>query len=479
MRELETALAEMRSAWMAGRSALGHCPASWRDAVAGAEPEGALAALAGQAIAVLFRPAPAAALVPKPLLPRPALPILADPDRRGRLRRALAAQTSNPATERQLITLVASRGLAPHPADWLPAAGDDWVPDAYAPWLDWVRNEFATVETGAITLDSYGDWPFAARRAALAKLRLRDPAAARMIIAAKLASEPAERRLQLVELLGPALTEADAELLESLDKDRSERVQALARVLLGRLGRIDATESRQARARELAAMLKLTMIGLLRRRRRLDIDPLKTPAQRLRRHELFGQVGFADLAAALGVAPAQLLETAPHGMPDEVAAFARMVAATAAEAACATLADLLIDDASMPITVLAPLAARLSLGERRARLAVLLKRDGGALDAVLAFLGPALGEVPFALIRTSGSFAALKDEVEAALRGAEAQQVPANAALEIQLNRLALLVDAAAAAALIEQLTKWGLSPADPKLDLLQLNAALLPEISP
>jgi Family of unknown function (DUF5691) len=478
MHELEAVLADMRSAWMAGRSAAAHCPESWREAVAGGEPEGALAALAGQAIAALFRPAPPAPLTPKPLLPRPALPLLTGQDRRGRLRRALAAQKGNAAMERQLITLVAARGLAPHPADWLPAAGDDWVPDAYASWLDWVRNEFGTVETGAITLDAYEDWPFAARRAALAKLRARDPAAARAIIAAKLAAEPAERRLQLVEILGNALTEADAELLESLDKDRSERVQVLARSLLARLGRTNAADRSRELAKELAAMLTLATTGLLRRRRRLEIVPLKTPAQRLRRHELFGQVGFADLAAALGVAPAQLLEMAPQGTPDEVADFVRLVAATGAEAACVTLADLLIDDASIPITVLAPLASRLPLGERRARLAPLFKRDGGALDAVLAFLGPALGEVPFALVRTSGSFAALKDEVEAVLRGAEAQQGQANAALEIQLGRLALLVDAAAAAALIEQLTKWGLSPADPKLDLLQLNA-LVPEISP
>jgi hypothetical protein len=251
MRELEAALAEMRSAWMAGRSALGHCPPSWGEAVAGTESEGALVALAGQAIAALFRPAPPAPLTPKPPLPRPALPILTGQDRRSRFRRAFAAQKSNPALERQLITLVAARGAAPHPADWLPAAGDDWVPEAYAPWLDWVRNEFATVETGAITVDTYEDWPFAARRAALAKLRAGDPAAARMVIAVKLGAEPAERRLLLLEILGGALTEADAALLESLDQDRSERVQALARCLLARLGRSVATDRGRDRPRSL------------------------------------------------------------------------------------------------------------------------------------------------------------------------------------------------------------------------------------
>ena len=38
--ELEASLARVRSAWMAGRSALEHCPAEWRGAVEGQQNHG-------------------------------------------------------------------------------------------------------------------------------------------------------------------------------------------------------------------------------------------------------------------------------------------------------------------------------------------------------------------------------------------------------------------------------------------------------
>ena len=87
MPELALSLAQLRGAWMAGRSALEHCPAEWRDAIglgraestgagADSDAECALAALAGHATMVLFRPAPAAPLAPRPLLPVLALPTI-------------------------------------------------------------------------------------------------------------------------------------------------------------------------------------------------------------------------------------------------------------------------------------------------------------------------------------------------------------------------------------------------------------------
>ena len=39
MHELEASLARIRSAWMAGRSALEYCPDEWREAVAGQRGE--------------------------------------------------------------------------------------------------------------------------------------------------------------------------------------------------------------------------------------------------------------------------------------------------------------------------------------------------------------------------------------------------------------------------------------------------------
>ena len=86
-----------------------------------------------------------------------------------------------------------------HPADWMPTPRDDWAPDLYAPWLDWISGEAKSEPKSDLTAETYDQWSWAERRVELAALRKREPAAARAIIAAKAASEPAERRLKLIE----------------------------------------------------------------------------------------------------------------------------------------------------------------------------------------------------------------------------------------------------------------------------------------
>jgi hypothetical protein len=475
MHDLESSLTQMRGAWMAARSALEHCPAEWRGAIDGADAECTLAALTGHATAVLFRPAPSTPLAPRPLLPPLALPTLPDAVR-PHLRRAMAAQKGGPSLEQPLIDLVTARGYAVHPADWMPSPRDDWAPDLYAPWLDWVRAESTPVPEAAFGLDTYDQWPWAERRVALAALRASDPAAARAIIAAKASSEPAERRLKLVEILETKLSQDDAEFLESLASDRSDRVQALARACLARLGRQGDTA---ALAAELAEMLEIGKIGLLRRRTQLVIKTPKSAAQGARRRVLFTQVGLADLARALGVSEAQLLESVPTGAADDIALFVQMVAATGTDDARRMLLGRILADADFPLVHARPLGPRLSSEERHALLARILERDADGFETSMALIGRNLGEAPLPAVLASPSYATLMDTLETAVRGEDAKRPYAARTLEIMLNRVALLVDAAAAADLIAWLAPSDLSPADPKLDVLHLNAALLPETKP
>jgi hypothetical protein len=475
MHDLEPFLTRARSAWMAGRSALEYCPAEWRGAVEGADAECVLAALTGHATAVLFRPAPATPLDPRPLLPRLALPTLPEHVRL-RLRRVMAAQKAGASFERALIDLVAARGFAVHPADWMPSPRDDWAPDVYAPWLDWVRAETTPTPESAFGLETYDRWPWAERRVALAALRERDPAAARAIVAAKAPAEPAERRLKLVEILEANLSQEDCEFLDSLAGDRSDRVQALARAFLARLGRQADTG---ALAAELAEMLEIGKVGLLRRRTQLVIKTLKAAAQSARRRDLFTQVNLADLAGALGVSEPQFLETVPTGVAEDIAAFVQMVAATGSDTARRMLLDRMLAEADFPLVHGRPLGPRLSTEERRALLPRIMERDTDMFETTLALMGRTLGEAPLSALFASPGYAALMDTVEAAVRGDEAKRLHAAKTLEATLNRIALLIDAAAAAELMTWLTASDLSPADPKLDMLHLNAALVPETTP
>ncbi|HEY3146584.1 MAG TPA: DUF5691 domain-containing protein [Dongiaceae bacterium] len=473
MADLESSLTRIRSAWMAGRSALEHCPPEWRDVVAGEDGECALAALASHATSVLFRPAPAAPIEPRPLLPTLALPTVPDAAR-SRLNRVLAAQKSGAALERPLVDLVTARGFAMHPGDWMPSARDDWAPDLYAPWLDWVRAEGKAAPASGLTAETYDQLSWAERRVELAALRERDPDAARAIIAAKAASEPAERRVKLIEILESKLSESDAEFLESLASDRSDRVRALAGAYLARLGR--GTDG-DAPAKELAEMLEIGKVGLLHRRTQLTTRALKTQPQNARRLELFRLVSFASLARALGLSEQHLLETAPTGVADAIAAFVQMVAATGSDEACRLLFDRILDDAEFPFRDARTLAPRLSADERRALLPRIMKRDGDMFETTLAMMGRTLGEAPLSALSPSSGHTALKNILDAALTGEEAQRQNSARMLEMALGRIALLIDPAAATDLIKRLTGWGLSPADPKLDLLHLNAALIPEM--
>ncbi|WP_158808068.1 DUF5691 domain-containing protein [Beijerinckia sp. L45] len=473
MHELEAALAQIRAAWIAGRPALDHCPADWRGIVTGKHPEVALASLAGHATSVLFRTAPSTSLKPRPLLPALALPVMAEV-LRPRFRRILIAQKDGFSVERPLIDLIAARGYCMHPADWMPSPRDDWAPDLYAPWLDWVRAE-TKVEPActALSIDTYERWSWAERRAALAHLRNADPAAALTIIAAKAASEPAERRLRLLEILDIKLAETDAAFLEKLATDRSERVQAIARTYLARLGRPLHTDDL---ATELGGMVEWGRVGLIHRRTRLVIKPLKTPVQSARRHELFRLVSLGDLARALGVSETRLVEAPPDGAADGIDAFVQMVATTGSDAAWRALLDGILANASCPIGCLRALAPRLSAAERRAILAKIIARDDEGLGTTLAVAGRQLGLVPLSVLQAAPAYASLRSLLESAGNGADTRRPPDNARLAAALNRIGLLLDAPGAAEMAARVASWGLSPADPKFDLLHLNAALATE---
>lgn len=474
MHELEASLARVRSAWMAGRSALEHCPAEWRDAIEGQRGEAALASLTGHATSVLFRYQPSTPLEPRPLLPALALPVMAE-GLRPRFRRILSAK-NGPSIERPLIDLIAARRYGVHPADWLPAPGDDWVPDIYAPWLDWVRAETGTKgEHAGLTVETYERWSWAERRVALAQLRATDPAAALVIIATKAPTEPAERRVRLLEILGTKLSEADAGFLESLAKDRSERVQAMARAYLARLGR---TNDSADLATELAGMVALGKVGLINRRTRLVIKSLNINLQKARRQELFSLVSSAALARALGTSELQLVEAPPDGPPDGLDAFLRMMAATGSDAAVRALLNGMLADDSTPVSHLRALAPRLSAAERRPLLPQIMARDANGLETTLDIAGRDLGPMPIAPLLASPTYTALSQLLDQ-LNVEDPQRTSRNAALGTVLNRIALLLDAPGAADLTARLGFRGLSPADPKLDLLHLNAALTTETTP
>lgn len=454
---------------MSGRGAADYAPAAWRDAVGqGVGSEAALVALAGQALQVLFRPAA------PPLTPRALLPTLSSPTppeaTRARIRRILATRRTEEGGAAPLVRFLAARGYVMHPADWLPRATDDWTPAVYAPWVAWAASE-AKASLSSLTADNWDDWPWAERRVALIALRRAEPAAARALIAAKAGGEAAERRLKVLEILEERLSSDDASVLGGFAGDRSERVQALIRRLLARLGQGEGDVSS---AQELAAMMELGRVGLIKRRNQLKLRPLKTQAQESRRINLLGQVTLADLARALAVDEKALLESMPVGEPWVLNSFMTMVEETASPAAWRALFDLALQEADAPVEMVALLARRASPEERRVALPIVLAREGvSSFRSSLAVAGDLLGETGRGALASSPGYKELLALVAASL--SEDNRIAAQP-LSVGLANLGLLLDRIAAQAVIDACVAAGLSAADPRLDPLHLNIALEPE---
>ncbi len=461
--ELEAALGALRGAWMAGRPAAEVAPAAWCEvAGAGTKGELALAAIAGQALEVAFRLRPASPPEERPPLPRLGLPVLSDGARE--VARRLMDSLRTEADKARLIGLLLARGRVMHPADWMPAAGDEWLPDVYGSWLDWLRGAVAS-SAPSLTEATWHEWPWRACRAELRRLRRADPAAARALIAARAPSEPAEHRVQILELLADALTEEDASLLAAFANDRSPRAKEIASSLLARLG-TGSDEATRAAEQELAGFFTLRRVLLMQR---LEVNPLTGTAARARRAALAEEVGFPGLAAALGLTEQRLLALMPAKEDEAGVLLQVMAAGTGSAALLPALRDRALAGA-LHDTALALLAPRLGRDDRLSLTADRIRRDADPLFHLpLRLADDDPGALALKQIQGAGLGALLSAVSAPTDEQPQARQVRERL-LAAGLFALGMLADAAAAAALLERAVAAGLSIAAPRLDALRVN---------
>jgi len=426
------------------------------------EAELRLLALSGQFLGMAVIAEPPADLRALPDLPALALPTLPDAAR-SLARRVLAAGDAR--HKRSLAQFAAGRGWTLHPADWMPSASEEDAPDVYAPWRDWIEaTANGSGPRGAsdgLTAANWEDfWP-AARNAALANLRRRDPGAARVLLETRLPDEGADTRLRLLGQLTQGLSEADAPFLETLAAgDRAPKVKALAASLLARLGRGSAVGEE---ATELAGFFTLGTKGLLRRSRTVAANVLKTHAQRIRRQTLFAGADYTGFAAALGMSGEELAAIWVWG--DDVQAdieLAGMAQRSASDAIVADLSTALAEHSLPNLGALLALVSRIG-PTQRASIAQRVLRDKGSYQDALAIAGG------------GGRVEGVTDvPAEAALLRAlnSADVRPGDHAAELQA--LGMLASRAGAQKALERLVRGaGLLQADPRLDMLRLNAAL------
>jgi len=441
--------------WTVGGSAVGDAPVAWKNALSDDDAELRLLALSGQFLGGIVIPAPSGALRTLPDLP--VLAMTPVPDGLRALARRCLKTLQGAGDNVALMHLLAARGMIMHPADWMPGRTTDDLPAVYAPLQDWVAGSQGKIDADAALSEvNWHDFAPAARCIAFAALRRADPEAARALLTAKAGGEGAEVRLRLIAMLSTGLSAADIPYLESLASDRAPKIKACAAGMLARLGYGggDVTE-----ARELAAFFKVETKGLLRRTRVVTPISTKTPAQRARRHELFHRVDYAAFATQLDTA--ELVSSWPFGDDPHVdAAFLAMVVQSASDAVIAEILARVTSGSNVDLAAAQNLRERLN-ADQRTDVANLILRSNRA-SFVLAQSFVEAGAELDGLIESRAGAALL-----AAFAG--------GADITSEAQAIGLIASQTAAESAIDRLTRAGLNAADPRLDLLRLNASLTP----
>ncbi|MDR2113075.1 MAG: DUF5691 domain-containing protein [Candidatus Accumulibacter sp.] len=468
--------AALRDCWITGGSAAALAPEDWRALTAGTdaeERERRLVALAGQAWDVAFRPALPREAARRKDLPRLALPTVPE-QWRSLFRYALEQASGVNVNVNGVLRLVERRGFCAHPLDWMPTASTEDAPDLYAPWQDWVQSldgedgKDGKDEASELDEESWDSFYPAQRRRLLKAMRGREADRACQLIAARAAEEPAEKRLALIETLAVGLSENDAPYLQSLvASDRSGKVKALAARFLARL-RHRSEGAPQEELAELADFFELGRAGIFKRHASVSAKAVKSQAQANRRMELFECFSFADLAGALGVSEAEVIDGWQFGDRDKLAptaddGLARMVAASAADEFVARLAERLFA-VKEAIPLLLRLLPRLDrAGQRRVMLGILAGRRLWPLTRIEH--GDLAGPDD---ILSSQAYQAVKSEFREARENGGAPHLLSS------FNALAGVATAEAAKAALDDIAvSLGVFPASPALAFLRLNLEL------
>lgn len=454
MHEIAAQIEDAKARWMTGGSAEAACPAGWKDAL-GEMPDLGLLLLAGQFTHLAMRPVPGGPLKERAPLPPLALPAL--PDRlRPDFRRLLASKS---VSDSDVVRLIAARGYAVSPIDWMPGANDRGLPEVYTPWLDWLA-ERPGHEEDAPTAETWEMWSPQARLAHVERLRKIDPDAGRSLIQSVAPALAAEPRLRLVSSLAIGLGDADVPFLTGLQSDKSGKVQALATGLLARLGQAKADAEAAA---EMAGFFEKAKAGFLSRRVIVTAAKLKNAAQRRRRAALAETVPFAALAEGLGMPGTELVQAWDFG--EGTAEIAAMVTATGSDAEAQLFLERMVDTLGAASDI-GSLIDRLHEGKRPALAPQIIARDSATFVATARLLSAAPGTLGLATIRSSGAFRQLEATV------AEGTDTTAQA-VNLGFANLGLIADREAARGLIDHFTGGGLMSADPRLAMLRLNAGL------
>lgn len=239
------------------------------------------------------------AQTPAELQPMPELPMLSLqllPTRyRAAFRRLQSELRQHPLAMYALLSQLAAFNYAPHPLDWLPKATDGLLPKQLLPWLYFHWGYFDKPELNITT------WPLfsASQKAVLLKqMRETQPEAARALLQACLAQEPADIRAALLSVLQFGLERADLQLIEQFANERAASVRTICWHLQLQLG---LAIERQTPPTEITEWLQQERYGLLLQRKKIVAREPKNSVQGQNLLKALAAVDLIALASNFGL----------------------------------------------------------------------------------------------------------------------------------------------------------------------------------
>lgn len=437
-------------------------------------------------------------LKPHPLLPRLDKPIL-PASQRGQFRRILAeagrygSHRDNPVL---LLNLLLHRGYVAHPADWLPkttansANWDDNLPEIYLPWLQWASNQLVdTVEEDEVTEENWHEWYPAQRVRALKAQRKADPNATRALIQTCVGQEPADKRVKIIATLAVNLSEDDADYLKTQRSDRSQKVAALAKQFLMRLGiwqtektnktsKTDRPEDTPEEiAKELAERYEIKKTGLLKKNVQLLPVKLKSKKQAAIRTEQLKNVPIMAFCDALEIDITTLISAwrfADNRDSDNENLVTNLTN-TLADSHLPDLLSVLVKHLSQntdDMHLLHILLPRISAEELTDTVSKLLTKTGTKIgfDNCLELLQHPLDSMSVDVLKATKAWKSLVSTVKKELKDSGYMD---NYYIEQACHALGYMLPQSTAAAVLDALSELGMLRADPVLDVLKLNASL------
>jgi len=209
-----------------------------------------------------------------------------------------------------------------------------------------------------ITPDNWTFFPRGHRVAFLRDQRRKDPAAARALLEGVFMAEPAPSRAALLEGLDVGLGLDDLPFLEGVAKDRADSVRAVA---AGLMARVPGTTAYDTRLAEAARCFTRGGVAGILSRIGLGSGVVFKPPSGDRDDRLFAGFSAAEIAAAAGLAAADVVTALPADEQAVHGAFADRAARDGDDATMALLARAQLDNtrAYSPMSTLAWLAHNL------------------------------------------------------------------------------------------------------------------------